>query len=515
MKYGNKFLAVIGILFFILYRPGYTQGGDYGGHFNPDSLTLVTVSGTAIVDSSMMNTMYFLDEDGDSQADYLLNFGPYWYQPDSSAASRPGNGDNITITGGQYDSTMFGYPGIVVYEINGDFWRDPYNPFWTTMGGHMHGGGHHQGNCTGFAFGWMHDSLQTVSVNGTALVDSTFIMARYYLDEDNDGSSEYLLNFGPPWYEPASGATRPDDGEQISIRGGLIPDSTLSMIVVYEINGLVWRDSSQVGSQFGGTWMNQNMSDSVRIHAPFDPDDWMQVNPGWHQMGGGHHGGMMPDSLFGRMLQLFPHNIPNGTGQNIFAGYEIGMFDSSGQNMMWQGGQCGGHMNFGSAANFQLHYNDIQLQGFNIDESTVEARYWDDQSAAWVTVSNAVLDPVNNRVVFSETEVSNFMILTGEKITGIEENKGGSPVQGFTLKQNYPNPFNPSTMIQFTLKSNAEVVLNVYNVLGQQIANVLNETMEAGTHQVEFRGEKLPSGIYFYELKANGESIVKRMNLVR
>ncbi|NIT51174.1 MAG: hypothetical protein GWO41_00025, partial [candidate division Zixibacteria bacterium] len=103
-------------------------GGTHSGHgyCNPDSLIPVTVSGTAIVDSSFMSPAYYLDEDGDGQADYHLNFGPWWYTPDSSNATRPNDGDFITIYGGQHDSLMGNLPVIIVYEINGLFWRDPY-----------------------------------------------------------------------------------------------------------------------------------------------------------------------------------------------------------------------------------------------------------------------------------------------------------------------------------------------------------------------------------------------------
>jgi hypothetical protein len=379
----------------------------------------------------------------------------------------------------------------------------------------MHTGSHHQGDCNDYTFGWMHDSLNTISVSGTALVDTTFIMEQYYLDEDTDGSPDYFLNFGPPWYEPASGATRPENGDRISIVGDLIHDSTLSMIIVYEIDGLDWRDSTLVGPNFGGGWMYRNMTDTVQIHAPFDTHDRMQVNPGWYQMGGGHMGGMMPDSLFGRMLQVFPHNIPNGDGQNIFAGYETGMFAGNGQNMMWQDGSCGGHMTFASSVNYRLHYNNIQLQGFNINENTIQVKYWDDQNSNWVTVNNAVVDPLTNTVVFSESEVSNFLILTGDQTTGIEMDQSSALIDEFTLEQNYPNPFNPSTTIKFALKNNARVILNVYNVLGQKLITLLDKEMTAGNHRFNFEAGNLPAGIYFYELKVNDRRKIRKMSLMK
>jgi hypothetical protein len=75
----------------------------------------------------------------------------------------------------------------------------------------------------------------------------------------------------------------------------------------------------------------------------------------------------------------------------------------------------------------------------------------------------------------------------------------------FGLSQNYPNPFNPTTLIEFQLGEDAVVTFKVYNVLGQEIATLLNhEAMDAGRQEVEFDARNLPSGIYFYRLTANG-----------
>jgi hypothetical protein len=232
MKYLHRSFVVALILTAIVYLPGFAQGGHHGGHggsgyCDPDSLTLIAVSGTAIVDTSLMHDMYYLDEDGDQQADYYLNFGPYWYQPDSGNASRPLDGDPITIYGGMHDSTMGVLPVIIVYEINGEFWRDPYDPYWNEMG---HQGGHHGGHHN-YTWGWMNDSLQIVTISGTAMLDTTFIYNHYFLDETGDTLPDYFLNFGPPWYEPPSGATRPNNGDQITIMGGLLNRQTRLVLV--------------------------------------------------------------------------------------------------------------------------------------------------------------------------------------------------------------------------------------------------------------------------------------------
>ncbi len=81
--------------------------------------------------------------------------------------------------------------------------------------------------------------------------------------------------------------------------------------------------------------------------------------------------------------------------------------------------------------------------------------------------------------------------------------------ESFSLKQNYPNPFNPTTRIEFSLPVSADVELNIYNILGQQVASLINEQRYAGFHSVvwnanDSNGRKLSSGIYFYMLKASG-----------
>jgi hypothetical protein len=75
----------------------------------------------------------------------------------------------------------------------------------------------------------------------------------------------------------------------------------------------------------------------------------------------------------------------------------------------------------------------------------------------------------------------------------------------FTLYQNYPNPFNPTTTISFTLSQSSLVTVKIYNVIGQEVATLLNrEEMEDGDQEVDFNANNLPSGVYFYYLRAEG-----------
>jgi tetratricopeptide (TPR) repeat protein len=88
--------------------------------------------------------------------------------------------------------------------------------------------------------------------------------------------------------------------------------------------------------------------------------------------------------------------------------------------------------------------------------------------------------------------------------------------QNFNLSQNYPNPFNPSTKISYELRVAGYIVLRVFDALGKEVVTLVNEVKNAGRHEVEFKADNLPSGVYFYSLSAEGKQIgVKRMALVK
>ena len=72
----------------------------------------------------------------------------------------------------------------------------------------------------------------------------------------------------------------------------------------------------------------------------------------------------------------------------------------------------------------------------------------------------------------------------------------------FSLEQNYPNPFNPGTTIEFALPTPGHVVLSIFNVLGEKVANLVSENLTAGKYKYEWNATELTSGIYFYKLKA-------------
>ena len=97
---------------------------------------------------------------------------------------------------------------------------------------------------------------------------------------------------------------------------------------------------------------------------------------------------------------------------------------------------------------------------------------------------------------------------------GIEEYQNIHPHR-YTLSQNYPNPFNPATNIQFGLPKASHVKIEVFNILGQKVATLLDERKSAGYHAVEFDGSNLSSGVYFYKIQADAFSRVRKMLLIK
>ena len=96
----------------------------------------------------------------------------------------------------------------------------------------------------------------------------------------------------------------------------------------------------------------------------------------------------------------------------------------------------------------------------------------------------------------------------------VEESPGSAPGE-FELHQNFPNPFNPVTTIGYGLPRQSFVTLTVYNTLGQQVAQQVNEQQQAGYHDVVFRGDGLASGVYFYRLDAGSFTSVKKLLLLK
>ena len=113
-------------------------------------------------------------------------------------------------------------------------------------------------------------------------------------------------------------------------------------------------------------------------------------------------------------------------------------------------------------------------------------------------------------------EVIDDSIFVENQATGIGDDQGSllSP-SNYNLAQNYPNPFNPITKISWQSPVGSWQTLKVYDVLGNEVATLVDEYKPAGSYEVEFDGSKLSSGVYFYKMQAGDYISVRKMILLR
>ncbi len=118
------------------------------------------------------------------------------------------------------------------------------------------------------------------------------------------------------------------------------------------------------------------------------------------------------------------------------------------------------------------------------------------------------MDQDNTSVM--DTSSSVFSLGTTNSVS--EEN---DDPEDFTLSQNFPNPFNPATIIDYQLSMNSFVTLKIYDLLGREVALLVNGRQGAGSHSVTFDAGNLPSGIYLCQLGAAGFREVRKMVLMK
>jgi hypothetical protein len=104
-------------------------------------------------------------------------------------------------------------------------------------------------------------------------------------------------------------------------------------------------------------------------------------------------------------------------------------------------------------------------------------------------------------------------VLTGKVVVSV--NNAPQVPQAFQLQQNYPNPFNPSTVISYSIAKAGNVTLKVYNMLGQEVATLVNGYQAASSYDVNFNASSLSSGVYLYELRTGSNAIIKKMVLMK
>jgi gluconolactonase len=142
-----------------------------------------------------------------------------------------------------------------------------------------------------------------------------------------------------------------------------------------------------------------------------------------------------------------------------------------------------------------------------------------DKIAVPETVTNLNWGDADYQTLFITAGISVYSIRLDAVGTAVEEHAGSLP-RSFELSQNYPNPFNPATTISFTLNQAAHVALTIFNERGQWVKELSGDYFPAGRHEVRWNatdenGNPAPSGVYFCRLQADGQTLVRKMVLIR
>ena len=125
-----------------------------------------------------------------------------------------------------------------------------------------------------------------------------------------------------------------------------------------------------------------------------------------------------------------------------------------------------------------------------------------------------VLDPTDQIDEIHETNNIGWKVLPLSDISTYVIGKKQNLVT-FELSQNYPNPFNPSTKISYSLPTKSKVKLQIFNILGQLVATLVDKTKSAGFYQLEWNAGNLASGVYLYRINAESVGDAKQFNSIR
>ncbi|NLT50574.1 MAG: T9SS type A sorting domain-containing protein [Ignavibacteria bacterium] len=147
-------------------------------------------------------------------------------------------------------------------------------------------------------------------------------------------------------------------------------------------------------------------------------------------------------------------------------------------------------------------------------------RNGDNTYSNWVETNDNLYNRILTNLSISESGTEIYLCTYANGIFSLDETtvdveKSEEKNKTFVLMQNYPNPFNPSTMISYQLPMNNFVTLKVYNMLGQEVATLVNRQQPAGNYEVKFDASNLSSGIYLYKLQAGEFSSVKKLILMK
>jgi hypothetical protein len=332
------------------------------------------------------------------------------------------------------------------------------------------------------------DGLTGMDVLVISMADSTPIAGVY------SGGAHFAYGFAEAWDPLGTGM------EGITVKsiayfqsnviagtpdsGCILHESAPNWYAIPDLDGIYVQALTIKGTAiYAGTAVNG-------VQRSTNGDDWISRNTG--------------------LSNLTVHAI-GVNGNNLFAGTAAGVFLSTNDGANW------------AAVNNGLPVTDVYAfcsSDTNIFAGTARGLFLSkNKGTSWtstgLTDTNVHALAVKGAYLFAGTFNGKvWKRPLSELITSVEDPPIELP-NHFSLEQNYPNPFNPSTNISFFVGMYGHTSLRVYDILGREVANLVNETKPAGSYQVEWNATGFPSGVYFYRLNAGSYSDTKKLLLLK
>jgi photosystem II stability/assembly factor-like uncharacterized protein len=213
----------------------------------------------------------------------------------------------------------------------------------------------------------------------------------------------------------------------------------------------------------------------------------------------------------GAILRVFAYE------NTFFAGSFSDVFRSTDRGNTWQSVYRYPVGVFWISPRSFVQYGSNVIVGF--DQGKIA--YTPDGGNSWRIVESNLPNEEFDDLVISGNDIFAALWASGvwrrplsEVVTGVVQQHSEMPTR-FSLQQNYPNPFNPSTTIEYSIPQQSHVTVKIFDLLGREVATLVNERKDAGTYSVQWNASGLSSGIYFYRLEANEKRQIKKMSMVK
>lgn len=441
----------------------------------------------------------------------ILNV-PALYSSIQSAINASADGDTVLVAAGTYLENINFRGKNIVLTSNFYLTNDPASIYATVING---------SNPTHA------DTGSCVIINNGE--DSTAVLQGFYIT----GGS------GTKWNdEHFAGLYREGGGILVQYSSPVIKNNIIANNIVTNVAGVASTGGGgvRIGDSYVRFHNNIVMNNTSRYGAGIVLNytggeiynNIVCSNYGSYQFNAGS--GMWLNNVFSRPLTINNNTIAGNSSTAGFSGIFGGSFASLRNNIIWGNTSPG---NLQASAGLNIKYSNVQggfpgAGNINADPMFADSNYV-------LTVSSQCIDKGDSSLIYNDLPDANnpsnakfpsrgglrndmgayggplAALLTGQLI-GIQ-NIGNELPKTFSLYQNYPNPFNPATNITFDLPKAGKVILNVYDISGRELKQLVNKELSVGRHSINFEAGSFSSGVYFYQISFEGAVLTGKMVL--